>query len=331
MTGHERVAFLNSGTEAVMIALRLARAATHRTKIALFNGAYHGQSDGTLVHALDATDGDGTAVPMAPGVSPHIAEDTLIVDYGTPQALEFLRAHAHELAAVLVEPVQSRRPDIQPREFLHELRAITQASGTALIFDEMVCGFRMHPGGAQAHFGIKADIATYGKIIGGGLPIGVIAGKPEYLDGVDGGQWNYGDFTYPNKDRTFVGGTFSQHPLTMAAAYAVLRYLKEQGPELQAKLNERTKRVADTLNDYFKQNEFPIQVVYCGSNFRFISASNLELLFYHMLSKGIYIWEWRACFLSTAHTDDDIDQIIRATQESVEEMRAGGFFPRPKA
>ncbi len=323
LTGMERATFCNSGTEAVMTALRLARARTGRTKIAIFAGSYHGHSDGTLARAQ----GDGLSAPLAPGIPPRVAEDVLVLDYGSPRALELLHAHANELAAVLVEPVQSRHPELQPREFLHELRAWTQATGVVLIFDEMVTGFRVHPGGAQAWFGVAADLATYGKIAGGGLPIGIVAGRAPFMDGIDGGLWDYGDASYPRAETTYFGGTFCQHPLAMASARAVLTHLKERGPSLQADLNERTSRLTATLNEHFAREEMPLRVAHFGSLFRFNYTGNMDLLFYHLLTKGVYVWEWRNCFLSTAHTDQDVDHIVRAVAESAAEMRAGGFIP----
>lgn len=326
ITGMERVAFMNSGTEAVMTALRLARTATHRTKVALFAGSYHGSFDGVLARVEEDKE-RRSVVPLAPGVPPHMVEDILVLDYGDDSALQTIQAHADELAAVLVEPVQSRRPDLQPAAFLQQLRTITREAGIALIFDEMITGFRIHPGGAQAWFGIEADIATYGKIVGGGMPIGVIAGKATYMDGVDGGMWQYGDASYPQAETTFLAGTFCKHPLALAAAYAVLEELQARGPSLQEELNRRTATLAAALNTFFAEENLPIQVVYFGSLFRFAFTGNMDLLFYHLLEKGIYIWEGRNCFLSTAHTDDDMAYLIQAVKESIAEMRAGGFFP----
>ena len=243
-----------------------------------------------------------------------------------------IRSQAHQLAAVLVEPVQSRRPDFQPVSFLRELRAVTEASGTALIFDEMITGFRAHAAGCQGLFGIDADIATYGKVIGGGMPIGAVAGSARFLDGIDGGIWRYGDNSYPGAARTYFGGTFCQHPITMAASLAVLRHLKAQGPALQTTLNQRTAEFAETLNAFFAGEGLSILVSYFSSIFRFEFSGNLELFFYHMLEKGVYIWEWRNCFLSTAHTDEDLARVIRAVKESVAELRAAGILPsREKA
>jgi len=326
-TGSERVAFFNSGTEAVMVALRLARAVTGKPKIALFEGAFHGTFDGVLARRR-MVGRNGESAPMAPGITDHLVGDVLVLKYNDPEALDVIRSHAAELAAVLVEPVQSRKPDLQPRQFLHELRAITEKQGTALILDEVITGFRTGQGGAQEWFGVQADIATYGKVVGAGLPVGVVAGKAKYLNAIDGGWWQYGDASYPTGDgiRTLVGGTFCHHPLAMASILAMLKHLRQEGPRLQETLNERTRRLTDTLNRYFMEQRIPIHMVRFGSLFRFVLQGDSELLFYHLLEKGIYVWEGRNCFLSTAHTEEDVDQIIRAVIESVENMRAGGFF-----
>jgi acyl transferase domain-containing protein len=325
LTNMERVAFCNTGTEAVMTALRLARTANGRNKIALFTGSYHGHFDGVLARAVK---GETNAVPMTVGISPYAVADVLVLDYGNPQSLDILRTHAGELAAVLVEPVQSRHPHLQPQGFLQQLRQLTQAEGIALIFDEVITGFRIHPGGFQAYCGIEADLVIYGKIIGGGLPMGVIAGKKVYMNGIDGGIWNYGDGSYPQAQKTFFAGTFNKNHLGMAAARAVLQHLKQEGFALQQQLNHNTSELAATLNAYFQGENVPIELVHFGSLFRFASSENIDLLFYHLLEKGIYIWEGRNCFLSTAHTNADIDDIIRAVKDSIKELRQGGFLPK---
>ncbi|HEX4964088.1 MAG TPA: MupA/Atu3671 family FMN-dependent luciferase-like monooxygenase [Thermoanaerobaculia bacterium] len=328
LTGMERATFTNSGTEACMTAIRLARARTGRTKIVMFAGSYHGHSDGTLAQTQEI-DGELRSFPVAPGVPPKVAEDVLVLAYGTPHSLEVIRKHRHELAAVFVEPIQSRHPEIQPRDFLHELRRLTAESGIALIFDEMICGFRLHLGGAQAHFGVRADLATYGKVVGGGFPIGVVAGSADFMDGIDGGMWRYGDGSRPERETTFFGGTFCQHPLAMAAAKRVLTYLKDEGPALQETLNARTTRFAERLNEVFETAKAPLRTVSAHSLFRFQSAANIDLLYYHLVDKGVYVWEWRNCFLSTAHTDADLDFVVRAVGESVAELQQGGFLPEP--
>ncbi|MBF0235156.1 MAG: aminotransferase class III-fold pyridoxal phosphate-dependent enzyme, partial [Desulfamplus sp.] len=327
LTGMERVTFTNTGTEAVMAAVRLARAATQRNKIVMFENAYHGHADNVMGRAVWNDNNTLNTVPVAPGITKGAVDDLWVLEYDTKQALDFIASHSDEIAAVIVEPVQSRRPDLQPREFLHELRALTSKTGIIFIFDEMITGFRVHQGGAQAVFGVKADIATYGKVLGGGMPIGVVAGRAEYMDAIDGGAWQYNDASYPKVNRTVFGGTFCQHPTAMITTLATLRHLKDQGPQLQMELNRKTKFLADELNSFFKEEEIPIEVVYFGSLFRFAFSTNLELLFYHLMVKGVFIWEWRNYFLCTAHTEADIAHIIKAVKESVMEMRKGGFLP----
>ena len=333
----ERVAFSNTGTEAVMAAIRLARTATNRNKIALFSGSYHGHSDGTLVQGQTVGDSLQT-VPKAPGVSPNVVKDVLVLEYGNERSLDLIKDRESELAAVLVEPVQSRNPSLQPQEFLQKLRQLTKKAGIVLIFDEMVTGFRIHPGGAQAWFGIEADLATYGKIVGGGMPIGVIAGKAAYMDAIDGGMWNYGDSSYPQTEKTFFAGTYCKHPLAMAAARAVLNYLKSHGSFLQQQLNQRTSQFATALNTYFEEDGLPIQINHFGSLFELIEKENfalskdsdfpeigLILLYYSLLYKGILL-HGNSGFLSTAHTEEDINRLIGAVKNSIKELQETGFF-----
>ena len=331
MTGMERATFCNTGSEAVMAAMRAARTVTGRTKIVYFTGDYHGTFDEVLARANGAGD-SRRAVPIAPGIPGCMTDEIVILDYGTPESLAELRTLAPTLAAVLVEPVQSRRPDLQPAEFLREVRQITADSGAALIFDEVITGFRIHPGGAQAHFGIKADLATYGKIVGGGLPIGIVAGRAEFMDAFDGGMWQFGDESWPEAGVTFFAGTFVRHPLTLAAAKATLEHLKAAGPSLQEKLNARTAQFVGVLNSHFEQTEAPLRLVHFGSLFYFQFAPDWKwasLLFFYLRSKNIHIWEGRPCFLSTAHADADITQIVGAFKESITEMQAAGFMPQP--
>jgi glutamate-1-semialdehyde aminotransferase/acyl carrier protein len=330
LTGVERAAFCNSGTEAVMTALRLARAVTGRTKIALFEGCYHGTFDGVLVRGDLTPDGHLRALPLAPGVPQHMIENILMLKYDSQESLEILKAHAHELAAVLIEPPRSRRPDVQPKAFLQELRKITREAGAALIFDEVVTGFRFHPGGAQALFDVQADLVTYGKAVGGGLPVAVIAGRAEYMDAVDGGQWHYGDASYPAADVTYFTGTYFKHPMIMPALWSSLNHIKERGLRLQEELDAKTTYIVNELAAYLEKTQTPMRMARLGSLFRFLYPGDLkyiDLFYYHLLEKGIYLSETRNCFLSTAHTDEDLEQIIRIVKESVEEMRAGGFLP----
>jgi len=331
-TGMERVTFCNTGSEAVMAAVRLARTVTARDRIALFAGSYHGTFDEVLVRGIHAQ-GRYRSVPIAPGIPSQKVENVLVLDYGTDESLRELESRMPELAAVLVEPVQSRHPDLQPRAFLQELRRMTQRAGTALIFDEVITGFRVHPGGAQAWFGIQADLATYGKVLGGGMPLGVVAGRRAFMDALDGGQWRFGDDSFPETGVTFFAGTFVRHPLAMAAALAVLRRLKAAGPALQESLNAKAERLAAQINVCFEKNRVPSRVEHFGSilYFGFSSDQRLaSLLFYHLREKGVHIWEGFPCFVTEAHTEEDLEFVVRAFQASVAEMREGGLFPGPE-
>jgi amino acid adenylation domain-containing protein len=331
LTGMERVTFCNTGSEAVMAAIRVARTVTGRSKFVSFSGDYHGTFDEVLVKGISRA-GVPQAMPVAPGIpAPNVGQVT-VLDYATAESLEYLRTKAGELAAVLVEPVQSRHPGLQPVEFLRELRKITADSGTALVFDEIVTGFRVHPGGAQAVFDIRADLATYGKVLGGGLPIGVLAGRPRFMDALDGGAWQYGDDSYPETGVTFFAGTFVRHPLALAAARAVLRHLKEQGPGLQQALNEKTTRLVQTLNRFLEEREVPAKVEQFGSLFYLsfpVEIRFASLFYFHMREKGIQIQEGFPCFLTTAHSDADLDRVVHSFRESILEMQAGGLLPAP--
>ncbi|MCE0522901.1 MAG: aminotransferase class III-fold pyridoxal phosphate-dependent enzyme [Methylacidiphilales bacterium] len=332
LTGMERAAFCGTGSEAVLAAIRLARTITGRTKIATTSG-YHGINDEVLVRA-SVIDGVRHPVPVAPGIPQHSVSEVLVLDYGTDESLELLRAHAHELAAVLIEPVQSRKPDLVPVAFLKEVRKITAESETALIFDEIITGFRTHPGGTQALWGIEADLATYGKIIGGGMPCGAVCGKAKYMDALDGGNWHYGDGSGPEVGVTFFAGTYVRHPLAVRAALSVLTRLKREGPALQDRLSARTDYLAGELNSYFEQNQIPMRMIWFRSMIYFVFQQEFKyssLLFFHLRLRGLHIWEGRPVFLSTAHSDDDIAFIIRTFKESLEELREGGFLPEPGA
>ncbi|MFF7313844.1 MupA/Atu3671 family FMN-dependent luciferase-like monooxygenase [Streptomyces sp. NPDC008137] len=332
LTGLERVAFANSGTEANSAAIRLARAATGRDKIVSFLGAYHGHADNVLGRSSH-NGTDQITVPVSRGIPQAAVSDLLVLDYGSEAALEAIARNAHDIAAVVVEPVQSRHPELQPVEFVRRLRELTRRHGIVLLFDEMLTGFRPAPRGAQELYGVTPDLATYGKLLGGGFPIGAIAGRADIMDGVDGGYWSYGDDSYPPADTTFFGGTYIQHPVSMVAARAVLTHLKENSPRLQERLNARTAELATTLNGFFEAEEYPLRMSHFGSQFRFEHRADMELLYHHLMLRGVHVWEWRNFFLSTAHSDGDIEFIADAVQDSLRELRSAGFFPgtRPVA
>ncbi|MGA4848545.1 MupA/Atu3671 family FMN-dependent luciferase-like monooxygenase [Streptomyces sp. G5(2025)] len=330
LTGMERVAFANSGTEANSAAIRLARAATGRSRIITFEGAYHGHNDNVLGRS-PRTGGEGlTTVPMSAGVPQNAVADLLVLPYGSEESLAVIERQAGDIAAVVVEPVQSRHPALQPAAFVRQLRELTARHGIVLLFDEMLTGFRPAPRGAQELYGVTPDLATYGKLLGGGFPIGAVAGRADIMDGIDGGYWSYGDDSYPAADTTFFGGTYIQHPVSMVAARAVLAHLKEHSPRLQERLNARTDELAATLNSFFEEEEFALSVSHFGSMFRFEHRADMELLYHHLMLRGVHVWEWRNFFLSTEHSDGDIEFIADAVKGSLRELRDAGFL-RTKA
>lgn len=328
LTGVERVFFTNSGTEADMFALRVARAITGKNKVVAFRGSFHGHYDGTLGVPTYSDDPDNATLPMAPGITENAVKDLILLEYNSEESLKYIEEHSDIIAAVLTEPVQSRRPDVQPKEFLRKLRKVTEENNVALIFDEIITGFRIASGGAQEYFGVKADIVTYGKVIGGGMPIGVISGKAKYLDSIDGGMWNFGDDSVPtcNERRTFVAGTFCHHPMAMAAANAALKYIKENKDTLYPALNAKTDKFVKTMNAFFDGENVPLHLNNFGSLFRFNITLDKEIFYYGLLEKGVYIWEGRNCFFSTEHNEEDINKIMDAIKQTVHEMKEAGYF-----
>ena len=329
-TGFDRAALCNTGSEAVMAAVRIARTVTGRDTIVLFSGSYHGTFDEVVVRAGRQQ----RAIPGAPGIMRGMFGDVRVLDYGTEAALAFIREHADELAAVLVEPVQSRRPDFQPVEFLRALRETTKRSGTCLIFDEVITGFRSAPGGAQELFGVRADLATYGKVIGGGMPIGVVAGRRECMDALDGGAWNFGDDSVPEAGVTYFAGTFVRHPLALAAARASLLHLQQAGPELQTRLNTTTAALADELNAFCRGVGAPVEIRHFASLWRVSWLEDhplQDLLFAMMRERGVHILDNFPCFLTTAHSADDVARIAEAFKSALREMQESEFLPRRTA
>jgi glutamate-1-semialdehyde aminotransferase/acyl carrier protein len=326
MTGMERVAFCNTGSEAVMAAFRIARTVSGRDKVVIFADSYHGTFDEVLVRAVGSK-----SMPAAPGLMPAVFENILVLEYGSDQALQTIRDQSADIAAVVVEPIQSRHPQLQPREFLQELRKITEAAEVALVFDEVVNGFRVAPGGAQEYYGIRADIATYGKVVGGGLPIGILTGCAKYMDALDGGFWQFGDDSIPEVGVTFFAGTFVRHPLALAAVEAVLLKLQAGGAELQKSLAVKAQNLVQRLVTHFELVGAPINVESCSSFFYLTfppHATYGGLLYYLLREKGIHIWEFRPCFLTLAHSDEDIEKIIWAFKVSLAEIQAAGFLPQ---
>jgi amino acid adenylation domain-containing protein len=328
MTGNERMTFCNTGSEAVMAAMRIARTVTGRQKIVIFNGDYHGQFDEVLVKGVQRPGVEPRSVPVAPGIPSSAVENMIVLEYGSAQTLQWIRDNADELAAVIVEPVQSRHADLRPFDFLREVRQITAASGAAFVMDEVVTGFRVHPGGMQAVLGIRADMATYGKVVGGGLPIGVLAGNSKFMDALDGGQWRFGDDSIPEAGVTFFAGTFVRHPLVLAAAWAVLNHLKDHGPALQETLASKTLSLVERLRKLFSDHGLTSRIESYSSWFYFHLHNEsplAALLFYHLRERGIHIQDGFPCFLTTAHSDADLEQIYTAFAQSLAELETAGI------
>lgn len=327
LSGCERAALVNTGSEAVMGAIRMARTATARGRIVAFAGSYHGTFDEVLVR----NGRDGRAVPAVPGVMPTMFGEITILEYGSDAALDAIRSGADDIAAVLVEPVQSRRPEHQPREFLQRLRALTDERDICLIFDEVITGFRTDLGGAQRIFDVRADLVTYGKVIGGGMPIGVIAGNARFMGAIDGGEWRYGDDSAPSADITYLAGTFVRHPLALAAAQASLEHLRDAGPALQETLNARVAAMVARMNGAARARGAPVEVRHFASMWRIAFTEEHPwqmLLFAMMRSRGIHILDGFPCYGTTAHTVEDFAAIADAFEAALDEMQEGDFLPR---
>lgn len=324
-TNQDRAALCNTGSEAVLGAMRIARTVTGRSLIVAFSRSYHGINDEVIVRGSKKL----KSFPAASGILPEAVKNMLILDYGTDESLAIIKERADEIAAVLVEPVQSRRPNFRPIEFLKEVRKITTASESVLIFDEIITGFRMHPGGTQALFGVKADLGTYGKVIGGGISIGAIVGSKRCMDALDGGTWNFGDDSIPEAGVTYFAGTFVRHPLALATCKASLLYLKEKGEALQDELARKTERFASELNTYFKSKNLPMKVVYYRSLWKLIMLKDVpyaELFFVLMREEGIHLWDGFPCYVTEAYTEDDVTRLINTSIECVEKLSEVGIL-----
>ncbi|MBS1569561.1 MAG: aminotransferase class III-fold pyridoxal phosphate-dependent enzyme, partial [Bacteroidetes bacterium] len=325
LTGAERAAVCNTGSEAVLGAMRMARTVTGRSLIISFSGSYHGINDEVIIRGSKSK----KSYPGAPGIMPEAVENMLVLDYGTPESLEIIKQRCHEAAAILVEPVQSRRMEFRPVDFLREVRRITKEHGSALIFDEVITGFRMHQNGAQGLFGIKADIGTYGKVIGGGMPIGAMIGSRPWMDALDGGDWRFGDESVPEAGVTYFAGTFVRHPLTLAAMKASLLHMKQEGPALQQRLNSLTEGMVERANALFDLYMLPYRWVNFGSAFKTKydeSVHYTELFFMLMRFHGVHVLDFPH-FLTTAHTEADVAFILQTLEKTCKELRASGFMP----
>jgi amino acid adenylation domain-containing protein len=329
LTGNERTAFCSTGSEAVLGAMRVARTVTGREKIIVFSGSYHGIHDEVIIRGSKS----GASYPAAPGINNEAVSNMIVLDYGTEESLQIIREMAGEVAAVLVEPVQSRRCDFHPVEFLKEVRKITLESKTCLIFDEIITGFRVHLAGAQGYFEIRADLCTYGKIIGGGMPIGIVSGKAEYMDALDGGYWQYGDDSTPTVGVTYFAGTFVRHPLALASAKGALEVLKSTGAEGLDRLNKRAQRFVDDMNLFLMTESVPMEINNFGSLIKPKWKADIasgDLMFAILRYNGVHVYDGFPWFVNLAHTEDELAVVLNAFKNAVKTMQKMGLFPTNK-
>ncbi|MEO6844804.1 MAG: glutamate-1-semialdehyde 2,1-aminomutase [Ginsengibacter sp.] len=312
------IRMVSSGTEACMSAVRLARGYTSRNKIIKFDGCYHGHADCFLVNA-----GSGVAtlnIQTVPGVTPGVAQDTLTAPYNDLDAVKNLVAqNKDEIAAIIIEPVVGNMGCVLPQQgFLEGLRKICDEESIVFIFDEVMTGFRLAPGGAQEKLNIDADLVTYGKVIGGGLPVGAFGGKKEIME-----------YIAP-LGNVYQAGTLSGNPIAMIAGYTLLKALKSN-PSIYTELDEKTARLEKSLNDILAAKNIPHLINRMGSmmsifftndeviDFKSASKTDTNLFkrfFHHMLDHGIYLppSAYESWFISNALTPKDIQQTLEAVK-----------------
>ncbi|MBZ0180231.1 MAG: glutamate-1-semialdehyde 2,1-aminomutase [Melioribacteraceae bacterium] len=320
----ELVRMVNSGTEATMSAIRAARGYTGKEKFIKFEGCYHGHADYFLIKA-----GSGAltlGVPTSPGVTKGNARDTLTADYNDITSIKkLIAANRNEIAAIIIEPIAGNMGVIpSDKEFLIELREICTRENIVLIFDEVMTGFRVAKGGAQEVLGITPDLSTFGKIIGGGLPVGAFGGKKEIMEKI------------APSGPVYQAGTLSGNPLAMSAGYAALKYIKDN-PGIYNTLEEKSKYLEEGFKNNLKSLKKNYFMTRAGSmNCMFFTEDNVNdfnsavksdttkygKYFHEMLKRGIYLApaQFEAVFVSSAHTKEDLDKTITAHYEALKEV-----------
>jgi len=318
----DKIRMVNSGTEACMSAVRVARGYTGRDKVIKFEGNYHGHGDSFLINA-----GSGALTlgqPSSPGVTKGTAKDTLTADFNDLHSVkQLLNEYEGEVAAIILEPVAGNMGCIPPQKgFLDGLRELCDAHDTVLIFDEVMTGFRVAKGGAQERYGVEADLVTYGKIIGAGMPVGAFGGKQEIMDVVS------------PVGPVYQAGTLSGNPLAMAAGYALLSELHEN-PLHYDELEEKTTYLFSGLKEVFADHGIPTQINRVGSmmsafftdvevsDFETANTTNQELFkvfFHEMLENGIYMppSPFESFFLANSLTEEHLDKTIEAADKSMQ-------------
>jgi glutamate-1-semialdehyde 2,1-aminomutase len=322
----ERIRMVNSGTEATMSAIRLARGYTKRDKFIKFAGNYHGHGDSFLIKG-----GSGMVTlghPSSPGVTKGTAKDTLLAEYNDLESVrKVVAANKNEIAAIIIEPIPGNMGCILPEPgFLEGLRQICNEEGAMLIFDEVMTGFRLGFGGAQALTGVEADLVTYGKVIGAGLPVGAYGGRADVME-----------YVAPNGP-VYQAGTLSGNPIAMTAGYTLLKHLKEN-PDVYDKLAKTCEKIEDGLHPLLKESGLDYQINRIGSmislHFTKDSVRDFESskggdnahfknFFHGMLKRGVYLppSAYESWFLNAALSEDDIKHTLQAAKETLAEMTA---------
>ena len=312
----DKVRFVNSGTEACMSAVRLARGYTGKDKIIKFSGCYHGHADPFLIQAGSGASTFG--MPNSPGVTPSSAKDTLIADYNNiEQVSSLFELNKNEIAAVILEPIAGNMGCVLPQEnFIKELKEHCYDNGALLIFDEVMTGFRLALGGAQEVLSVDADLVTYGKVIGGGLPVGAFGGRAEIMD-----------YLAP-EGPVYQAGTLSGNPIAMSAGYAMLNHLKEN-PNVFISLQDKTTYLANGINKILQETTIPYQLNKMGSmislhftdepvvDFKTSQKGDNEYFkryFHAMLANGVYLppSAYESYFLNDAISYEDLDFTIHS-------------------
>ncbi|MCM2678642.1 glutamate-1-semialdehyde 2,1-aminomutase [Echinimonas agarilytica] len=324
MPNMEKVRMVNSGTEATMSAIRLARGFTGRNKLLKFEGCYHGHSDSLLVKA-----GSGMLTmgePTSPGVPADLAKHTITVSYNNIDEVKAVFDEVgKDIAAIIVEPVAGNMNCIPPVEgFLEGLRQICDEHGSVLIFDEVMTGFRVHLGGAQAHYNVAPDLTTLGKIIGGGMPVGAFGGKTEIMD-----------FIAPTGP-VYQAGTLSGNPVAMAAGLATLDLIKD--PKVHAQITRSTKYLTQGFAQAAAEAGIPLATVNIGGMFGYFftdaaqvtsfeqathcNVERFKEFFHLMLEEGVYLAPsaYEAGFVSYAHNQDVLDATIAAAKSAMKKL-----------
>ena len=320
----DKVRFVNSGTEACMSAVRLARGFTNRDKIIKFSGCYHGHSDSFLIQAGSGASTFG--VPNSPGITKSTASDTLLANYNDiNQVSELFKNYPEEIAAVIIEPIAGNMGCVLPeKNFIDQLRELCTQNSSLLIFDEVMTGFRLALGGAQEILEVKADIVTYGKVIGGGLPVGAFGGRAEIMN-----------FLAPDGP-VYQAGTLSGNPIAMSAGYAMLKHLKSN-PNIYTSLNDKTAYLRSGMEKVLKKSNLPYQINSIGSmislhftdqpviNFETAKAGDntrFKNYFHGMLSNGVYLppSAFESYFLNDAISFKDIDHTINSLEKIVSKI-----------